>query len=76
MQGNGPQAKCELADIIKICIKFSLKHEEIDALELHIANWVQEYERFGLESLLIHEITDTHLEFIINTMLSAYQLAH
>ena len=38
---------CELADIIKICIKFSLKHEEIDELEAHIADWVKEYERFG-----------------------------
>ena len=67
---------CELADIIKICIKFSLKHEEIDALELRIVNWVKEYERFGFESLLIDEITDIHLEFIINTTLSAYQPVH
>lgn len=67
---------CELADIIKMCIKFSLKHQEIDALELRIVNWVKEYERFGFESLLIHEITDVHLEFIINTTLSAYQPVH
>jgi len=67
---------CELADIIKICIKFSLKHREIDALELRIANWVKEYERFGFESLLIHKITDVHFEFIINTTLSAYQPVH
>ena len=44
---------CKLADIIKICIRFSLKHEEIDALEVHIAAWVKEYERFELRSLLI-----------------------
>jgi len=67
---------CELADIIKICVKFSLKHQEIDALEVRIANWVKEYERFGFESLLFQEITDVHLEFTINTMLSAYRPVH
>jgi hypothetical protein len=67
---------CELADVIKICIKFSLKHEEIDALEVRIAAWVKEYERFKFTSSLIRQVTDMRLEFIINTMLSAYQLAH
>ena len=38
---------CELADIMKICIKFSLKHEETDELEVRIADWVKEYERSG-----------------------------
>jgi len=66
---------CELADIIKICIKFSLKHEEIDAFEVRIADWVNEYERFEFRCFLIQQIIDIHLEFIINTMLSAYQLA-
>ena len=66
---------CELADIIKICIRFSLKHEEIDALEVRIAAWVKEYERFELRSLLIQQVINMHLEFIINMMLSAYQLA-
>jgi hypothetical protein len=66
---------CEFADIIKICIKFSLKHREIDALEVRIANWVKEYERSGFGSLLIQEIIDAHLEFIINTMLNTYQPA-
>ena len=66
---------CKLADIIKICIKFSLKHKEIDALEVRIADWVNEYERFELRSLLIQQVINMHLEFIINTMLSTYQLA-
>ena len=47
---------CKLADIIKICIKFSLKHEEIDALEVRIAAWVKEYERFELRSLSAYQL--------------------
>jgi hypothetical protein len=44
---------CELAEIMKTCIKFSLSHNEIDDLEVRIASWVKEYERFGFQSLAI-----------------------
>lgn len=36
---------CDLSDIMKSCIKFSLSHTEIDNLEIRIAAWVQRYER-------------------------------
>jgi Transposase family tnp2 len=36
---------CELSDIMKTCIKFSLSHTEIDNLEICIAAWVKQYER-------------------------------
>ena len=36
---------CELSDIMKTCIKFSLSHAEIDDLEICITAWVQRYER-------------------------------
>ena len=39
---------CEAADIMKTCIKFSLKCTEIDDLEVRIAHWVKKYERFEL----------------------------
>ena len=61
---------CELADIMKICIKFSLKYEEIDELEVHIADWVKEYERSG--SLFASSVQKIIIcpEFITNIMLS------
>lgn len=41
---------CELADIMKICIKFSLSHNKIDKLEKRIAAWVEGYERYSLST--------------------------
>jgi hypothetical protein len=37
---------CQLVDILKTCIKFTLQDDEIDALEDQIISWVQEYERW------------------------------
>ena len=43
---HGPfRHMCKLVDIMKTCIKFTLQHDEIDALEDEIITWVQEYER-------------------------------
>jgi hypothetical protein len=61
---------CELADIMKICIKFSLKHEEIDELEVRIADWVKEYERSGSHLLHCQKINIVCPGFITNIMLS------
>ena len=36
---------CELAEIMKICLQFSISHEEIDELEKKIITWVQTYEK-------------------------------
>ena len=35
---------CQLVEIMKTCIQFTLHHNEIDALEDQIIAWVQEYE--------------------------------
>jgi hypothetical protein len=37
---------CDLADIIKMCLKFTITHAEIDELEHKIIEWVKQYERY------------------------------
>ncbi|KAJ7648917.1 hypothetical protein B0H17DRAFT_1147873 [Mycena rosella] len=37
---------CELSDIIKTCLKFTIIYPELDTLEEEIVQWVQTYERY------------------------------
>ena len=36
---------CELAEIMKICLQFTISHEELNELEKKIITWVQTYEK-------------------------------
>ncbi|KAJ7621835.1 hypothetical protein B0H17DRAFT_1290387 [Mycena rosella] len=37
---------CELSEIIKACLKFTITYPELDTLEEQIIQWVQTYERY------------------------------
>ena len=45
LSNNCYRHMCQLVEIMKTCIQFTLQHNEIDALETQIIAWVQEYER-------------------------------
>jgi len=36
---------CDLVDIMKICIRYSLTNHQINDLEARIINWVETFER-------------------------------
>jgi hypothetical protein len=43
---------CELGDIIKACLLFTITHADIDAVEERIVRWVETYEKYIFVSII------------------------
>jgi hypothetical protein len=60
--GKYYQHLCQLVEIMKISLQFSITYDEIDDLEAKIINWVQDYEKFVFDPLMSQlTISDKYL---------------
>jgi hypothetical protein len=62
------QHLCAFVEIIKICLRFSITHQEIDELEKKIIAWVQDYEKYvHCYISIVYWINRGPLDIIIST---------
>ena len=67
---------CDLADIIEMCLKFTITHAEIDKLEDKIIEWVRQYERYVALFVQMHVARCGCTDSIISTKKKDFRSAY